>query len=112
MKKRVYISGPISGLSREYYMRIFAEKEMQLKMCRRCEVVNPTRLWICRLAWVYPLLVMIVGGRNAYRMTLAYDLWKLWHCTHIVLLAGCEASRGARLERWKAREWGISELKS
>lgn len=100
---RIYISGPISGLSRDYYMKIFADKEKQLRLVHPgCEVVNPTMLLPSRHLWIYRLL--------GYRLTLAYDLWHLRRCTHICVLAGAERSRGARLERMKAREYGIIRI--
>lgn len=53
-----------------------------------------------------PWLYKIVG----YRLTLAYDLWLLKHCTHIHMVGDdWRQSRGARLERMKARQWGIKE---
>ena len=104
MKKRVYISGPMSGLSREYYMKCFAERERQIRLVHSdWEIVNPTKLAPCRWPWLYRLM--------GYRLTLLYDLWHLMRCDGITMLAGWEQSRGARLERMKAREWGIEEMK-
>ena len=104
MKKRIYISGPISGLSREYYLKIFADKERQLRLVHPdWKIVNPTKLAPSRWLWIYRLI--------GYRLTLAYDLWNLRRCTHICVLAGAEQSRGARLERMKAREYGIKLMK-
>ena len=75
-RKRVYISGPMSGLSREYYMKCFAERERQLRMVHPdWRIVNPTKLAPCRWPWLYRLL--------GDRLTLAYDLWHLRRCTHI-----------------------------
>ena len=105
----VYVSGPISGLRREEYMYRFADVSVMLER-RGYKVVNPTRLWPCRWRWVYPLMEMVVGGKTAYRCVLAYDLWKLWHCDGIFVMCGSERSRGARLERRKAREWGIDAV--
>ena len=99
-RKRVYISGPMSGLSREYYMKCFAERERQLRMVHPdWRIVNPTKLAPCRWPWLYRLL--------GYRLTLAYDLWHLRRCTHICMMTAWRYSRGARLEHLKAREWGI-----
>ena len=105
----VYISGPISGLRREEYMYRFADVAGMLER-RGYKAVNPTRLWPCRWRWVYPLMERVVGGKTAYRCVLAYDLWKLWHCDGIFVMCGSERSRGARLERRKAREWGIDAV--
>ena len=67
-------------------------------------VINPADTVIARHPWLY----RIVG----YRLTLWYDLWMLRHCTHIHMVGNdWQQSRGARLERMKAREWGIQELK-
>ena len=71
---------------------------------RGIRAVNPADTLIARHPWLY----RIVG----YRMTLWYDLWLLKHCTHIHMVGDdWRQSRGARLERMKAREWGIAELK-
>lgn len=103
MKNRVYISGPMSGLSREYYMKCFAERERQIRLVHPgWDIVNPTKLAPCRWPWLYRLM--------GYRLTLAYDLWHLHRCTHICMMAGWQSSRGARLERMKAREWGIEKI--
>ncbi len=68
------------------------------------KVVNPAETFIANMPWLYRLL--------GYRLTLAYDLWLLRHCTHIRMVGDdWQQSRGARLERMKAREWGIKELK-
>jgi hypothetical protein len=49
----------------------------------------------------------LVGGETAYRCVIAYDLWRLRQCDGIYVMWGSERSRGSRLERMKAREWGI-----
>ena len=104
MSKRVYISGPISGLGREYCAKVFAERERQIRLVHQdWEVVNPTKLAPYRWPWLYRLI--------GYRLTLAYDLWHLSRCTHIYMMPAWWCSRGARLERMKARQWCIEELK-
>ena len=101
MKKKVYISGPISGLKRQEYLCRFADVEGMLKR-RGLVVVNPTRLAPCRWSWIYRLI--------GYRLTLAYDLWWLRRCQYIYMMWLSEKSLGSRLERRKAREWGIEEI--
>ncbi len=88
-KKRVYISGPISGLSRRRYMARFALAEEYLKR-QGFQVCNPTRLAPCRWLWLYRLM--------GYRLTLLYDLWHLMRCSHIYLMDGWKDSRGAQIE--------------
>ena len=106
MSKRikVYISGPISGLGQEYCAKTFAERERQIRLVHHdWEVVNPTKLAPFR----WPLLYRLIG----YKLTLAYDLWHLSRCTHIYMVGNdWYLSRGARLERMKARKWNIKIL--
>ena len=98
--KKVYISGPISGLPREEYIEMFEEAERVLR-AQGYRVLNPTRLAPCRWPWLYKLL--------GYRLTLAYDLWHLKRCRKIYKIPGWQQSRGARLESMKAHQWGIRE---
>lgn len=97
-KRRIYISGPMSGLPREDYMRQFRERQVLLEW-EGWQVVNPARLAPCRWPWLYRLL--------GYRLTLAYDLYWLKRCTHIYMMPGSEHSKGARLERMTARKLGL-----
>ena len=93
----------MSGLPSEIWRARFYGAYFGL-MHRGIRAVNPADTLIARHPWLY----RIVG----YRMTLAYDLWLLKHCTHIHMVGDdWRQSRGARLERMKAREWGIAELK-
>ena len=93
----------MSGLPSEIWRARFYGAYFGLKN-RGIRAVNPADTLIARHPWLY----RIVG----YRMTLWYDLWLLKHCTHIHMVGDdWRQSRGARLERMKAREWGIAELK-
>ncbi len=87
--KKVYISGPISGLDREEYMARFAFAELLMKK-EGYKVLNPTRLAPCREPWLYKLL--------GYKLTLLYDLWHLMRCTHIFMLPGWTDSKGSSIE--------------
>lgn len=100
--KRVYLSGRMSGLSQKEWRWRFLTADMTLNM-QGYEVINPADTIIARHLWLYK----IVG----YRLTLAYDLWLLKRCSHIFMVGNdWMQSKGARLERLKAREWGIKEL--
>ena len=100
--KKVYLSGRMSGLSTEEWRKRFKNVENTMKHFH-CVVVNPAETVIARHPWLY----RVVG----YRMTLWYDLRLLKRCTHIFMVGpGWRDSRGARLERMKAREWGIEEM--
>ena len=95
---RVYISGPMSGLDRELYLKMFRRAEQSLRSQGYTMVVNPIRVWACRWPWLYRIL--------GYRLTLAYDLWLLSRCDAISRVGtDWQQSRGARLERLKAIKW-------
>ena len=98
MKKVIYISGAISGLPREEYMKRFADAEQEL-IKQGYKVLNPTKLLPSRHLWVYRLL--------GYKITLLYDLWHLMKCNGICMLDGWEHSKGARLEKATAEIFGL-----
>ena len=99
---KVYLSGRMSGLPPETWRWRFAQWEVLLSQ-QGYEVVNPANTMIARHPWIYRLI--------GYRLTLWYDLLLLKRCTHIFMVCNdWKQSRGARLERMKAREWNIKEL--
>ena len=101
---KVYISGPMSNLTREQYMELFMRAEQSLRAQGYRKVVNPIRVWACRWPWLYK----IVG----YRLTLLYDLWLLMHCDLIYKLPGWRDSRGANIESCVAfhfKIWPVPE---
>lgn len=100
---RIYISGPISGRTREEYMRHFREAEEYLRD-EGLKPVNPTRFFLCRL---YGLLEKIVGGQTAYRTVLVYDLWRMLRCQGVYMLEGWQMSRGACVEHDVAEHFNI-----
>ena len=99
--KRIYISGPISGIDRAVYLSAFAEAERRLR-AKGYDTLNPTRLPPSRWLWIYKVM--------GYRLTLLYDLWHLMRCDGITMLAGWEQSRGARLEKATADIFNIQEI--
>lgn len=100
---KVYLSGAMSHVPRETWLWRFATVQKILEE-QRWHVVNPAHTIIARHPWLYRLV--------GYRLTLWYDLQLLKRCTHIFMVGpGWRDSRGARLERMKARQLGISELK-
>ena len=92
--KRIYISGPISGIDRAVYLANFAERERTLR-AQGFDVLNPTRLPPSRWLWIYKVLG---------------DLWHLLRCDGITMLDGWQHSRGARLEKATAEIFNIKEL--
>ena len=108
-KAKVYLSGRISGIDRQEYLSRFAEAEKTATM-QGYRVVNPTNVWVCHYIWIYSLMEWLFGKKATYIIVLWYDLCLLRQCTHIRMVGNdWQQSRGARLERLKAREWNIKE---
>ena len=103
MKKKnvIYISGAISGLPRQEYIKRFADAEQEL-IKQGYKVLNPTKLLPSRHLWVYRLI--------KYKLTLLYDLWWLLKCDGIYMLDGWENSKGARLEKATAEIFGLKVI--
>jgi hypothetical protein len=98
---KVYLSGRMSGLHHDIWWVRFIWRECEVSR-KGYEVVNPARSIIACFR-----LYKIIG----YRLTLWYDLRLLKRCTHICMVGNdWHLSRGARLERMKAREWNIKLL--
>ena len=93
----------MSGLPDCEWRLRFKRAEWRL-WCQFCyDVVNPADTIIARHPWLY----WLVG----YRLTLWYDLRLIRRCTHIYMVGNdWHLSRGARLERMKARKWNIKLL--
>ena len=95
----------MSGLpEREWRMR-FKRAEWRLWWQNvDVDIINPADTIIARNPWLYRLV--------GYRWTLWYDLQLLKRCDLFTMVGDdWRQSRGARLERLKARKWGIQELK-
>lgn len=102
-KKKVYVSGPMTGLARNVYMARFRNASRWLRGLGY-EVCNPTQTLICRWPWLYRLV--------GYRLTLKYDLWLLRRCTHIYMMPGWEDSQGACIECGEAFDAGVAWIPS
>ena len=96
---KVYISGPMSNLSREQYLDIFRRAEQSLRSQGYHKIVNPIRVWACRWPWLYKII--------GYRLTLLYDLWLLMRCDQIYKLPGWRDSKGANIESCVAYHFKI-----
>lgn len=111
-KRRIYISGPMSGHSRRDYLRRFREAESILRK-HGYGTINPCRAWPCRFPWLYRLMNALLGHRLAYDLVLAYDLLLLMtRADGIVMLPGWQSSRGAQIENYTASHFplmGISK---
>ena len=101
---KVYLSGRMSGLPGDVWWNRFRLAKFELEYAHSMKVVNPADTVIARHPWLYRLI--------GYRLTLWHDLRMLRRCTHIYMVGNdWQQSRGARLERLKARQWGIQEMK-
>lgn len=105
--KRVYISGPMSNLTRDQYMELFRWAEQSLRAQGYMKVVNPIRVWACRWPWLWKVLTDITSEQTAYTLVLLYDLWLLSRCDLIYKLPGWQESRGANIESCVAYHFKI-----
>ena len=102
MKRRIYISGPMTGIEPREYRRRFREAETILRR-HGYGCINPCRVWPCRFPWLYRLMNALLGRRLTYAVILAYDLILLMtRADGIVMLPGWQASRGAQIENYTA----------
>lgn len=102
MKKKIYISGPITGLERHVYLKNFDDAELKLR-AMGYKVINPTKLLPSRFLWIYKII--------GYKLTLLYDIWHLLNCDGIYMIDGWQWSKGARLERAIAQLFNIELIK-
>ena len=111
-KRRIYISGPMTGIEPREYRRRFREAEAILRR-HGYGSINPCRVWPCRFPWLYRLMNVLLGRRLTYAVILAYDLILLMtRADGIVMLPGWRASRGAQIENYVAMHFwmqGISK---
>lgn len=112
MKRRIYISGPMTGIEPREYRRRFREAEAILRR-HGYGCINPCRVWPCRFPWLCRLMNALLGRRLTYAVILAYDLILLMtRADGIAMLPGWEQSRGAKIENYTARHFpmmGISK---
>ena len=111
-KRKVYLSGPMSGVERADYVRRFREAE-RILLRHGYGCINPCRVGVCRWPWIYRAMELSLGKRLAYAMVLCYDLLLLMtRADGIAMLPGWQASRGAQIENYVARHFpmmGISK---
>jgi len=112
MKRRIYISGPMTGIEPREYRRRFREAEAILRR-HGYGCINPCRVWPCRFPWLYRLMNALLGKRLAYAVCLCYDLLLLMtRADGIAMLPGWQASRGAQIENYVSMHFwmqGISK---
>ena len=110
MKRRIYLSGPMSGIPRSEYQRKFREAECILHR-HGYGVINPCNVWACRWPWIYNAMEWALGKQLAYAAVLAYDLILLMtRADGIVMLPGWQASRGAQIENYVAMHFWMQGI--
>ena len=111
-KRRIYLSGGMSGVERADYVRRFRDAERILRR-HGYGCINPCRVWACRWPWIYRAMERVLGKRLAYAVVLCYDLLLLMtRADGIAMLPGWQASRGAQIENYVAHHFpmmGISK---
>ena len=111
-KRRIYLSGPMTGIEPREYRRRCREAEAILRL-HGYGCINPCRGWPCRFPWLYRLMNALLGKRLTYAVILAYDLILLMtRADGIAMLPGWQAARGAQIENYVARHFpmmGISK---
>ena len=112
MKRKIYLSGPMTGIEPREYRRRFREAEAILRR-HGYGCINPCRVWACRFPWIYKAMELVLGKQLAYAVVLCYDLLLLMtRADGIAMLPGWRASRGAQIENYVARHFpmmGISK---
>ena len=73
-KRKIYISGPMTGLDREEYMKRFLLAEDRLHQIGYKRICNPINVWACRWPKLYKLIEWLFGTKGAYNLVLLYDL--------------------------------------
>ena len=112
LKRKIYLSGPMSGWERADYVRRFREAERILRR-HGYGCINPCRVWACRWPWIYRAMEWALGKRLAYAVVLAYDLLLLMtRADGIVMLPGWRASRGANIENYVAFHFPMMGISS
>ena len=106
MNKKIYISGPISGLDRNEVIENFSNADLLLRK-NGYSTSNPTNALVFRHPRIYRLLERVLGEDGAYRTVLVYDLWLLSRADTICMIDGWQLSRGAKIEEGFAFRLGI-----
>jgi hypothetical protein len=108
---KIYLSGPISGKSKEEYMQDFAEEEEYLND-RGYSVVNPTKIRAPNTDASGRVLIdfdsNIFFQDSLWNYYMRKGLVELCECQTIYMLEGWQDSKGARLEYHVAKEFGMS----
>lgn len=94
---RVYLSGQITGLTKEEYTRNFQRAEDFYKSAG-FEVINPVKLGEALLK-LHP--------EAGYEDFMLRDLEALQTCTHIALISGWKKSPGVAREKAEAERLGL-----
>lgn len=93
---KIYISGQISGLSKEQYVLNFNKATMNL--LNYFDNMSDALLNIVNPVGLTPFF-----GIKKWLFYMISDLWQLRKCTHIAMQSNCIESRGAIVEYFFAK---------
>jgi hypothetical protein len=106
--KRMYLSGPITGLEESIYKKNFTDAA-ELVREAGYEPVNPLEISPCEDESCGSTRLFQDGSyQHAWRCYMKYDIIALLDCDAIYMMHYWYASRGAELERKVAIELGLS----
>ncbi|QEM40881.1 MAG: hypothetical protein [Phage AS32] len=104
---KVYLSGPITGLSQEQYYELFQIGANQVRELE-CEPVNPLEVEPCADPACGQGQKKDDGTQlHAWACYLRYDIIAMLNCEAILMLPGWQKSRGANFERDVAIKCGL-----
>jgi len=93
---KIYISGQISGLSKEEYTNNFAGYIYKIATNKAYfNSISEALLGILSPLEIYPLF-----GIKKWLFYMIADLWQLRKCTHIALMSNWKDSKGACIEHF------------
>lgn len=93
MKRKVYLSGQITGLHQDVAEKMFEQAEYEMGQLKFDQIINPMKL--------------DHQNNSGWADYMKTDIKALLDCSHIYMIRGWEKSRGARLEFQLAYELGI-----
>jgi len=102
--KSVYISGPISNVDWNKAKDNFIKIHNRLNFLKAGRVFNP-------IYYAKPSTNLSLDSEQKWQFYMRQSLINLAECSTIVMMKGYYSSKGARLEKYIAKELGLTILK-